>query len=61
VRARHVCRQQLTALMAEKCGQIAGFIEYFYRRVGVPPEAMAMGFMSLCEGVKLFMLSSPMT
>lgn len=57
-------RAKLTALMAEKCGQIAGFIEYFYRRVGVtpavPPEAMAMGFMSLCEGVKLFMLSSPM-
>lgn len=57
-------RAKLTALMAEKCGQIAGFIEYFYRRVGVtpavPPAAMAMGFMSLCEGVKLFMLSSPM-
>jgi AcrR family transcriptional regulator len=57
-------RAKLNMLMAEKRGQIGGFIDYFYRRVGVtppsPPEAMAMGFMSLVEGVKLFMLSSPM-
>jgi AcrR family transcriptional regulator len=56
-------RTKLEALMAEKRGQIAAFIEYFYNRVGVepsmPPEKMAMGFMSLAEGVKLFMLSSP--
>ncbi len=56
-------RTKLNALIAEKRGEIAGYIEYFYRRVGVapavPPEALAMGFMSLCEGVKLSMLSSP--
>lgn len=56
-------RAKLDALMAEKRGQIATFIQYFHDRVGVapslPPEKMAMGFMSLAEGVKLFMLSSP--
>jgi AcrR family transcriptional regulator len=56
-------RAKLEALIAEKRGQIAAFIQYFYDRVGVtpsmPPEKMAMGFMSLAEGVKLFMMSSP--
>jgi AcrR family transcriptional regulator len=56
-------RAKLNALLAEKRGEIAQFITYFYRRVGVAPpvstEAMAMGFMSLAEGVKLSMLSSP--
>ena len=56
-------RAKLNALLAEKRGQIADFIEYFYQRAGieapVPPAAMAMGFMSLVEGVKLSMLSSP--
>jgi AcrR family transcriptional regulator len=56
-------RGKLNALLAEKRGQIAEFIEYFYQRAGVeapvPPEAMAMGFMALVEGVKLSMLSSP--
>ena len=56
-------RAKLEALMAEKRGQIAAFIQYFHDRVGVapplPPEKMAMGFMSLAEGVKLFMMSSP--
>jgi AcrR family transcriptional regulator len=56
-------RTKLEALIAEKRGQIAVFIQYFYDRVGVepamPPEKMAMGFMSLAEGVKLFMMSSP--
>jgi AcrR family transcriptional regulator len=56
-------RAKLNALLAEKRGQIAAFIEYFHQRAGVtpqvPPEAMAMGFMSLVEGVKLSMLSSP--
>src|SRR4051812_33700118 len=56
-------RTKLDALMAEKRAQIASFIQYFYQRVGVtppmPPEKMAMGFMSLAEGVKLFMMSSP--
>jgi AcrR family transcriptional regulator len=56
-------RAKLEALMAEKRGQIAAFIQYFYDRLGVapslPPEKMAMGFMSLAEGVQLFMMSSP--
>jgi AcrR family transcriptional regulator len=56
-------RAKLNALLAEKRGQIAEFIEYFYQRAGVeapvPPAAMAMGFMALVEGVKLSMLSSP--
>jgi AcrR family transcriptional regulator len=56
-------RVKLEALIAEKRGQVAEFISYFYKRVGVappaPPEKMAMGFMSLAEGVKLFMMSSP--
>jgi AcrR family transcriptional regulator len=56
-------RARLNALMAEKRDRIAGFIGYFYGRLGVappePPEIMAMGFMSLAEGVKLAMLSSP--
>ena len=56
-------RAKLEALMAEKRGQIASFIQYFHDRVGVPPslppEKMAMGFMSLAEGVKLFMMSNP--
>jgi AcrR family transcriptional regulator len=57
-------RAKLAALMSEKRAQIADFIGYFYRRAGVvppsAPDAMAMGFMSLVEGVKLFMLSSPL-
>ena len=56
-------RTKLNTLLAEKRGQIAEFIEYFHHRAGVapqvPPQAMAMGFMSLCEGVALSMLSSP--
>jgi AcrR family transcriptional regulator len=56
-------RTKLNALLAEKRGEIAEFISYFYKRVGieapVPPEAMAMGFMALIEGMKLSMLTSP--
>lgn len=56
-------RTKLNTLLAEKRGQVAEFIAYFYHRAGVepkvPPEALAMGFMSLIEGVKLSMLSSP--
>jgi AcrR family transcriptional regulator len=56
-------RAKLNALMTEKRAQIAEFIRYFHERVGVapsvPPEQMAMGFMSLAEGVKLYMMSSP--
>ena len=56
-------RAKLNALMTEKRAQIADFIHYFYERVGVAPplasEQIAMGFMSLAEGVKLYMMSSP--
>ncbi|HWM66971.1 MAG TPA: hypothetical protein VNO35_10330 [Steroidobacteraceae bacterium] len=56
-------RAKLSALLAEKRAAIAAFIEYFYRRVGiappVPPTTLALGFMSLFEGVQLAMLSSP--
>jgi AcrR family transcriptional regulator len=56
-------RSKLNALMIEKRDFIAAFIEHFYTRVGIPaatpPKHMAMGFMSLVEGVKLFRLSSP--
>lgn len=56
-------RAKLEALLGEKRAQIAAFIQYFYDRVGVAPvmapDKMAMGFMSLAEGVRLFMMSSP--
>jgi len=56
-------RVKLNALIAEKRAQIADFTRYFYARVGVapplPPEQIAMGFMSMAEGVKLYMMSSP--
>jgi AcrR family transcriptional regulator len=56
-------RTKLNALLTEKRALIADFIRYFYERVGVAPavapEQLAMGFMSLAEGVKLYMLSSP--
>jgi AcrR family transcriptional regulator len=56
-------RSKLNALLAEKRQQIADFIQYFYDRLGITPpllpQTMALGFMSLAEGVKLSMLSSP--
>lgn len=56
-------RAKLNALISEKHAEIANFIDYFHKRAGSPPRvasiAMAMGFVSLCEGVKLSMLSSP--
>lgn len=56
-------RTKLTALILEKRDAIAAFIEQFNQRLGLtmsaPPRELAMGFMSLVEGVKLFRLSSP--
>jgi AcrR family transcriptional regulator len=56
-------RSKLNALVIEKRDAIAAFIEHFNQRLGlpasVPPRQLAMGFMSLVEGVKLFRLSSP--
>jgi len=52
-------RTKLNALMIEK----RDFMVHFYERVGVQPPSpateLAMGLMSLVEGVKLFRLSSP--
>jgi AcrR family transcriptional regulator len=56
-------RAKLNALMIEKRAEIIGFIEYFMKRAGaaapVPAAWLAMGYMSLVEGVRLFMMSSP--
>jgi AcrR family transcriptional regulator len=56
-------RAKLNALLMEKRDQVAEFIAYFHKRVGVtpsvPPPSMAMGFMSLVEGVRLYTMSSP--
>ena len=56
-------RARLNALMMEKSDRIAGFITDFHRQTGatppLPPKEMAMGLMSLVEGVRLFRLSSP--
>jgi AcrR family transcriptional regulator len=55
-------RAKLNALLSEKCAHIAEFIGYFYHRVGltppVPPATLAVGFMSLFEGVQLSLLSN---
>ena len=57
-------RAKLNSLMTEKRDHISKFIDYFYHRAQtaapLASNAMAMGFMSLVEGVKLFMLSSPL-
>lgn len=56
-------RAKLNVLMLEKRDSIAAFIEQFVRRLGLKeltaPRELAMGFMSLLEGVRLFRLSSP--
>jgi AcrR family transcriptional regulator len=56
-------RGRLNELIDAKRETIAQFIRYFYRRVGVappiPPDDLAMGFMSLAEGVKLCLMSNP--
>jgi AcrR family transcriptional regulator len=56
-------RTRLNALIAEKRHGIAQFIRYFYDRVGVAPpiapDDLAMGFMSLAEGIRLYLMSSP--
>jgi len=56
-------RAKLNALLDEKRDQIAQFIEYFFKRLGVAPplpaQQLALGFMSLAEGIMLSTLSSP--
>lgn len=56
-------RARLHEVDAEKRADINGLVEYIFRRAGgVPPlpaSLMAMGFVSLIEGVKLTMLAAP--
>jgi len=56
-------RIKLNTLLAEKRSHIVEFIHYFYERAGteppLPPDALAMGFMAVVEGMKLSLLSSP--
>jgi AcrR family transcriptional regulator len=56
-------RVNLDALFVERRAEVAQLIEYVYGRIGIAPPlaatAVAMGFNSLFEGVKLNMLSSP--
>jgi AcrR family transcriptional regulator len=56
-------RARLDALFIERHAEVAELIEYLYGRIGIAPPlaatAVAMGFSSLFEGVKLSMLSSP--
>lgn len=56
-------RAKLDTLLRERWTDIAELIEYIYRRIGVTPpvatSAVAMGFSSLFEGVKLNTLCSP--
>ena len=56
-------RTKLDTLLIERRAEVAESIEYLYGRIGIAPPlaatAVAMGFNSLFEGVKLNMLSSP--
>ena len=56
-------RTRLREVDAEKRRDINSVVEYIFRRAGgsppLPPAVMAMGFVSLIEGVKLTMLAAP--
>ncbi len=56
-------RVKFATLIAERRKFVATIIEYVLRRMGATPElpleAMAMGFISLVEGVRLFGASCP--
>jgi len=56
-------RNWLDVLLIDRRTEVAALIEYVYRRLGIAPPlpapALAMGFSSLFEGVKLNMLCSP--
>jgi len=55
-------RAKLDGLLTERRAEVAELIEYVYGRIGIAPPlaatAVAMGFNSLFEGVKLNMLCS---
>lgn len=56
-------RAQFSALVEASQSQIAGLIDRFYRLEGrqppASPEALALGVISMVEGVQLYMLSTP--
>jgi len=56
-------RDKLGQLMTEKRDHAVTLLEYFYQRTGKRPagplELLAMGFISLMEGVRLFGVSCP--
>ncbi|MBV8210388.1 MAG: TetR/AcrR family transcriptional regulator [Burkholderiaceae bacterium] len=56
-------RDKLDQLIAEKRDQAVTLLEYFYKRAGRRPagplEPLAMGFISLMEGVRLIGVSCP--
>jgi len=56
-------RDKLDQLIAEKRDQAVTLLEYFYKRAGGRPagplEPLAMGFLSLMEGVRLIGVSCP--
>jgi len=56
-------RARLHEVDVEKRRDINAVVEYIFRRAGgsppLPPAVMAMGFVSLIEGVKLTMLAAP--
>lgn len=56
-------RAKLDDLLIERRAEVAASIEYVYQRLGIQPPlaamAVALGFDSLFEGVKLNMLCSP--
>ncbi len=56
-------RARLDALLAQRRADVAELLEYVYGRLGIAPPlsttALAMGCISLFEGMKLNLLSSP--
>lgn len=58
-------RVLFNAFRNEKLEWIAAYIRMFSERVGtplaLPPETLALGLVSLCEGVQFFRMSDPQT
>lgn len=56
-------RALFTAFSQEKCAQMAKSIAHFAERLGVPlqlpPDVLALGLMSLCDGVQSYHTASP--
>jgi AcrR family transcriptional regulator len=56
-------RPRFNAFRNEKLNQIAAYIRTFSERVGtplpLPPETLALGLVSLCDGVQFFRMCDP--